>query len=139
MPHCEGDLHALQLGIAEDPRTGQQQFERISRSEVLALYRRTHHLFKNTSTTVLAMFKRIHAPSTMLARNPFFAGSLSLDSGSSCSSPVLLISMSSFSSSNEGMTATGFVGYGLKWEVIGVDPEAQADGIADAKPRGRRV
>lgn len=35
---------------------------------------KTHHLFKNTKTTVLAMFKSMQAPSTILDRSPFFAG-----------------------------------------------------------------
>jgi hypothetical protein len=35
---------------------------------------KTHHLFKNTKTTVLAMFKSMQAPSTILDRSPFPAG-----------------------------------------------------------------
>ena len=71
---------------------------------------KTHHLFKNTNTTVLAMFKSIQAPSTILDRSPFFADGPLLLCNSRVSpfkSLLLLISISSPGSSKEGITNRG--------------------------------
>ena len=70
---------------------------------MLAIVKETYHLFKNTNTTVLAIFRRIQAPSTILLRSPFFGGGggFLLAGGSSSKSLALPISMSSSDSSKD--------------------------------------
>jgi hypothetical protein len=97
---------------------------------------KTHHLFKNTKTTVLAMFKSMQAPSTILDRSPFFAGGplwLCNSWVSSFKSLLLLNSISSSGSSKDGITNRGLKLKSLSQSRVNCVSEREADSLRSAR------